>query len=123
MRGSISEISPKDAFGRLFERLLKNLSSWALTTKVYAIIHRLLQDPQLCSAVASELKSKEHMMHSYQKKASDDSFDAKMYAELSMLYSNYLKFLAGFKYKSKVLSIRFTEVSLKVKGMSLGELF
>lgn len=42
LRGTHADISPKDAFNRLFERMLKNLSSWACTTKVYAIIHRTL---------------------------------------------------------------------------------
>ena len=43
LRGSHkSEVSPKDAFNRLFERLLKNLSSWACLTKVYVILHRCL---------------------------------------------------------------------------------
>ncbi len=66
MRGShSSEVSPKQTVALLFERLLKNLSSWALTTKVYLILHRGLQDSALSGGLASELKSKEHGMHPY----------------------------------------------------------
>lgn len=46
-----------------------------------------------------------------------------MYAELSVLYANYLKFLAAFKYKSKLLSTRMSEVSAKVKNATTSEIF
>jgi hypothetical protein len=72
--------------------------------------------------MASELKSKEHLLHSFQKKASDTSYEAKMYAELSQLYNSYIKFLYNFKLKSLLLSIRMSEVSPKLKGLSIGDI-
>lgn len=107
----------------MFERFLKNLSSWALTTKICVILHRCLTDTQLCSPIANELKAKEHLLHPFQKKASDMTYEGKMYAELSVLYTNYLKFLFNFKLKNKILNIRMTEVSAKCKSFSIGELF
>ena len=84
LRGTLGhEINPRDAMNKIIERFLKNISSWSCTTKVFVIFHRCLQDTGLCSKMASELKSKEHLLHSYQKKASDTSYEAKMYADLS----------------------------------------
>lgn len=106
----------------LFERFLKNLSSWALTTKVYVIFHRCLQDQALATPMATELKSKEHLLHPFQKKASDTSYETKMYAELSVLYSNYIKFLLNYKVQSKLLSMRMSDVSPSVKKLSISDL-
>ena len=61
--------------------------------------------------MAAELKQKEHLLHSYQKKASDTSYEAKMYAELSQLYNSYIKFYYNSKLKSQLLNCRMTEVS------------
>lgn len=47
--------------------------------------------------MAQELKSKEHLLHSYQKKQSDSSYEAKMYAEISQLYNAYIKFYYNAK--------------------------
>lgn len=112
LRGSIaSEISPSEAMAKIIERFLKNISSWACTTKVFVILHRCLQDTGLCQKMASELKAKEHLLHSYQKKASDTSYETKMYAEISQLYNSYIKFLYNAKLKSQLLSVRMSEVS------------
>ena len=42
LRGSIPSTPPRDAMGKIVERFLKNISSWALTTKVFVILHRCL---------------------------------------------------------------------------------
>jgi len=47
-----SEISPKGAANELFDRLLKGLSNWAVTTKCYTILHRCLRDTQLATPMA-----------------------------------------------------------------------
>ena len=46
-----------------------------------------------------------------------------MYSELSVLYTNYLKFLFNFKIKNKILNVRMSEVSVKAKQYSVAELF
>jgi hypothetical protein len=56
LRGSIPSITPREAMGKIVERYLKNLGSWALTTKIFIILHRSLQDPDLSQKMASELK-------------------------------------------------------------------
>lgn len=38
-----------------------------------------------------------------------------MYADLSQLYANYIKYLVSFKVKSDLLNLKMTEVSGKVK--------
>lgn len=72
--------------------------------------------------MAKELKSKEHMLHPFQKKASDTGYDLKMYQELSVLYSNYLKFLMNCKIKNKLLCSKMSETSSLIKGMSINDL-
>ena len=71
LRGTNPEIGSTESLNRMMSRFLKNISSWALTTKTFVILHRCLQDQQLGKKLAQELKIKEHMLHSYQKKASD----------------------------------------------------
>lgn len=45
LRGSVlTDVTPAMAMGHVFQRYLKNISSWACTTKVFIILHRCLQD-------------------------------------------------------------------------------
>ena len=61
-------------------------------------------------------------MYSYTKKASDSSYEAQMYAELTLLYSNYIKYYANFKTKSQMLNLRMSEVSAKAKTASVEDI-
>ena len=70
--------------------------------------------------MAKELKSKETLLHSYQKKA---SYEAKMNSDISLLYNTYIKFLYNFKLKSPLLSVRMAEVSQRLKQCSINEIF
>ena len=72
--------------------------------------------------MASELKSKEHLLHAFQKKASDTSYESKMFAEISVLYSNYIKNLAIFKASNPLLCLKMSEVSQKAKATSISDL-
>ena len=86
-------------------------------------MHRCLQDSgNLSNNMARELKSKEHLLHPFQKKASDDSYENKMNAEISGLYVTYIKFLFNYKLKSNLLSIRISDVSQKVKSLSVQDI-
>ena len=108
--------------GKIVERFLKQISSWACTTKIFIILHRCLQDANLSLRMAQELKSKEHLLHSYQKKSSDQSYEAKMYAEISEQYNSYIKFYYNFKLKSQLLNCRMGEVSEKIKKLNLSDI-
>jgi hypothetical protein len=108
---------------QIIDRYLKNLSSWALTTKILIIFHRCLQDQNLCTKMASELKTKEHLMHSFQKKSSDASYDQQMHQEVSVKYVSYLKFVYNFKLRSNLLNIKMTEVSQKIKQLPINDIF
>ena len=108
LRGTLkAEVTPAQAMSVIFERFLTNISSWACTTKIYILLHRCLQDNvgNLATNMAKELKAKEHLIHSYQKKASEDSYEVKMYADVIQLYNSYMKFLFTFKAKSPLLSL------------------
>jgi hypothetical protein len=124
LRGSVlTDVTPAMAMGHIFQRYLKNISSWACTTKVFIILHRCLQDTGgLAQNMAKELKSKEHLLHGYQKKASDDTYETQMYQEITTLYNSYLKFLYTFKLKSTILSVRLSEVSAKLKNAPTSEI-
>lgn len=76
LRGTNPEINPKDALNKLLARFLSNIGSWALTTKIFIILHRSLQDVQLGRVMAIELKSREHLLHHFQKKSSDTTYEA-----------------------------------------------
>lgn len=93
-------ITPREAMTKIIERFLKNIGSWACTTKIFIILHRCLQDTGLSLKMSQELKSKEHLLHSYQKKATDQSYEAKMFAEISQLYNSYIKFYYNAKLQS-----------------------
>jgi deoxyadenosine/deoxycytidine kinase len=119
LRGSVkAEVTPAQAMSLILDRFLKNISSWACTSKIYILLHRCLQDNagNLATNMARELKAKEHLIHSYQKKASEDSYEVKMYAEIIQLYNSYLKFLFTFKAKSPLLSSKMGEVSQRLKN-------
>ena len=45
-----------------------------------------------------------------------------MYADLSQLYANYIKYLVSFKVKSDLLNIKMSEVSAKVKQIHIIDL-
>jgi hypothetical protein len=43
LRGSIPcEFTPVQALGKIVERFLKNIGSWACTTKIFILFHRCL---------------------------------------------------------------------------------
>ena len=52
-------------------RFHKNMGSWALTTKVYIILHRALKDHAIAVPMAKELKDKENTLLVYQRKKND----------------------------------------------------
>ena len=85
LRGSLkAEVTPAQAMSLIFDRFLKNISSWTCTSKIYILLHRCLQDNagNLSTNMARELKAKEHLIHTYQKKASEDSYEVKMYSDI-----------------------------------------
>lgn len=107
----------------MMDRYLKNLSSWALTTKILVIFHRCLQDLNLCSKMASELKSKEHLLHSFQKKSSEAGYDQNMHSEVSQKYVSYIKFVYNFKLRSNLLNLKMTDVSQRIKQLTVNDIF
>jgi|LauGreDrversion4_2_1035121.scaffolds.fasta_scaffold549931_2 hypothetical protein len=58
-------------------------------------------------------------MHTFQKKASEDSYEIKMYADIILLYNTYIKFLFTYKARSPLLSAKMGEVSQKLKTASI----
>lgn len=40
-----------------------------------------------------------------------------MYADLSEMYANYIKFLVTFKSKSEIMNLKMSEISAKIKSI------
>jgi hypothetical protein len=68
------------------------------------------------------LKSKDHLLNSFQKKASDTTFDAEMYNELTNLYKNYLKSIVAYKVNADLLTMRISDVSEIVKNVEMDDI-
>lgn len=66
-----------------------------------------------------ELVKKENLLYSFQKKASDNTYESQMFAEISLLYSNYIKYMSQYKAKYELLSIKMTDVLQKVKNLNV----
>lgn len=121
-KGLHYELSPPYVLDIMLGRFRKNISSWSLTTKVYVIFHRCMQDPQLAKKMAIELVKKDNLLYSFQKKASDVTYETSMYSELCLLYSNYIKYMAHYKAKHDLLSMRMTDVLQKAKMLSVQDI-
>ncbi len=68
------------------------------------------------------MKAKEHLLQSFQRKVSSDKYESKMYADLSLLYCGYVRYMINLKLKSPLLNLRMSEASAKVKKLSVSEI-
>jgi hypothetical protein len=60
--------------------------------------------------MAQELKTREHLLQAVQKKHSDNKQEDKVHAELSILYSNFIKLMAQYKVKTTMLTMTMPEI-------------
>lgn len=99
----------------IFERHVSNLDNWAITVKVLIVLHRGLQNIKVNRKIYKELKQKEHLIHSYEKKTADKSYDIKMYHEISKLYCSYIKYFLNVHCKTDILCKSLAKISDDVR--------
>ena len=98
-------VSPLGALKFILERHISNLDNWAINIKVLIIFHRALQNIKVNRKIYKDLKSKEHLLHSYQnKQKSETNYNIKMYTEISKSYANYVRFYLNIANKTDILS-------------------
>jgi hypothetical protein len=98
-------ISPLGSLKFILERHISNLDNWAINIKILIIFHRALQNIKVNRKIYKDLKSKEHLLLSYQnKQKSETNYNIKMYMEISKAYASYVKFYLNVANKTDILS-------------------
>lgn len=105
------------------ERHISNTDNWAITTKVFIILHRALQNIRINKKVIKDLKLKEHLLHHYNKKGAAQKYSGKMYLEISKMYSTYLKYYINVCYKTEILARPLGQLSGDVRKLKNNEIF
>jgi len=108
------DVSPTASLKFIFERHVANLDNWAINTKVLIIFHRGLQNIKVNRKIYKELKEKENLLHPYQPKNKND-YNTKMIADISRLYSNYIKLYTTVSNKTDILSKGMQKISEEVR--------
>jgi hypothetical protein len=111
-------VSTLGALKFIFERHISNLDNWSITTKVFIILHRGLQNIKVNRKIIKDLKAKEHLMHPYQKKGADQKYDIKMFMEISKHYASYIKFYLNVSIKTDILCKSLAGISNDVAQLS-----
>ena len=119
MNGEHKEVvSPVASLKFIFERHVANLDNWAINTKVLIVFHRGLQNIKVNRKIYKELKEKENLLHPYAPKAKGDvKYDTKMIADISRLYSNYIKLYTQVANKTDILSKGMQKISDEVRSL------
>ena len=112
------DVSPVASLKFIFERHVANLDNWAINTKVLIVFHRGLQNIKVNRKIYKELKEKENLLHPYAPKAKGDvKYDVKMIADVSRLYSNYIKLYTQVANKTDILSKGMQKISDEVRSL------
>jgi hypothetical protein len=99
------QVSSTAALKFIFERHISNLDNWAINMKILITFHRGMQNIKVNRKIYKELKSKEHLLHSYTAASKDQSkYNIKMYTEISKAYANYIKLYVQINNKTDILS-------------------
>lgn len=96
-------MSPIGALKFILERHISNLDNWSITTKVFIILHRAMQNKRVNRKIIKDLKKNEHLLHPYQKKNPDNKYNIRMFMEISKQYSVYLKYYMNTSHKTDIL--------------------
>ena len=119
MKGENGDLSFEGIFGALIKRLNSDIKSWSCCTKVYSVIHRALQDPQLSVDTANVFSGHEQSFFSYRNLEGEGSWEKQLYASQIQLYNLYIKALVCYKMNGDLLVLDSKEVSEKLKEMDL----
>ena len=116
------EVSPIGALKFILERHISNLDNWAITTKVFIILHRALQNKRVNRKVIRDVKKNEHLLHPYQKKNPDNKYNIRMFMEISKQYSVYIKYYMNTCMKTEILTKPRKGFSEEVRKLNISEI-
>lgn len=113
------EIPPQVALKTILERLISNLDSWAINTKILIVFHRGLQNIKVNRKIYRELKEKEHLLHPFSSKAKDaaSNYNIRQYTEISKAYSSYIKLYLNVAVKTDILTKVMKNISAEVQKL------
>ena len=115
-------VSPIGALKFILERHISNLDNWAITTKVFIILHRALQNKRVNKKVIRDLKKNEHLLHAYQKKNPDNKYNIRMFMEISKQYSVYIKYYMNTCMKTDIMTKPRKGFSEEVRKLNITEI-
>jgi hypothetical protein len=118
------QVSPLGALKFILERHVSNLDNWAINVKILIVFHRSLQNIKVNRKIYKDLKSKEHLLHSYQRKdkVEKGDYNIKMYSDISKAYANYVKFYLNIANKTDILSKGMQKISDDVRQLGTSQI-
>ena len=116
------QVSPIGALKFILERHISNLDNWSITTKVFIILHRSLQNKRVNRKVIRDLKKNEHLLHPYQKKNPDNKYNIRMFMEISRQYAIYIKYYMNTCMKTDIMVKPRKGFSDEVRNLSMTEI-
>ena len=133
-RNKFPEIRQKEAFSYLFKKFLDNLHSWVHVAKFYSILHFAFNDITVMRVIAAEVLERENLIYFYTKRPESHDYSNSFcvfrliidfyrivenrHAELSQVYANYVKKLAGLINSCRILEIDAKKVPDFIKSTS-----
>ena len=121
-KGSSKEFTPQDAFVKLFDKFIYNLSSWVHTLKSYIIFHMSLQDALLTKFISAELLRKEDTLYSFAKKIDDTCYESLKHFEISTLYTKYIRIFLLISKEGTFVYLQEKELPEYFKSLNGSEL-
>lgn len=115
-------VSAIGALKFLLERHISNLDNWAINLKCLIIFHRALQNIKVNRKIYKDLKSKEHLLHPYNKKNPENKYNIKMYTEISRQYASYVKFYLNVSCKTDILCKGLKTIQSDVSALKNAEI-
>ena len=116
------QVSPIGALKFILERHISNLDNWAITTKVFIVLHRSLQNKRVNRKVIRDLKKNEHLLHPYQKKNPDNKYNIRMFMEISKQYAVYIKYYMNTCMKTDIMVKPRKGFSEEVRKLNISEI-
>jgi hypothetical protein len=116
------QVSPLGALKFILERLISNLDNWAVTTKIIIVFHRSLQNIKVNRKIYKDLKSKEHLLEPYSNKAKEQTYNIKMYTDLSKMYTSYVKYYCNIANKTDILAKGMQKISDDVSALRTSQI-
>ena len=116
------QVSPLGALKFILERLVSNLDNWAVNTKIIIVFHRSLQNIKVNRKIYKDLKSREHLIESYSNKAKEQTYNIKMYTDISKMYASYVKFYCNIANKTDILAKGMQKISDDVRALRTSQI-